>query len=90
MNKLMEERESVCVRMYAFMCVRERERHQGKMKTYIPASSSCKHAPIALSEDDRIGYYPQTFRFVFTSSSSKRGLNGQRVSDSDSDSDSFI
>ena len=26
-----------------------------------------KHAPIVLSEDDRIGYYPQTFRIVFTS-----------------------
>ena len=38
----------------------------------VPASSSCKHAPIVLSEDDRIGYYPQTFRF--TSSSCKRGL----------------
>ena len=30
---------------------------------------------IVLSEDDRIGYYPQTFRFVFTSSSCKRGLS---------------
>ena len=37
-------------------------------------SSSCKHPRIVLSEDDRIGYYPQTFRIVFTSSSCKRGL----------------
>ena len=48
---------------------------QTKASLNVPASSSCKHAPIALSEDDRIGYYPQTFRFVFTSSSCKRGLS---------------
>ena len=28
-----------------------------------------------MSEDDRIEYYPQTFRIVFTSSSCKRGLS---------------
>ena len=51
---------------------------QMKVSLNVPASSSCKHAPIALSEDDRIGYYPQTFRFVFTSSSCKRGLTHRK------------
>ena len=45
-----------------------------KASLNVPASSSCKHPRIVLSEDDRIGYYPQTFRIVFTSSSCKRGL----------------
>ena len=41
----------------------------------VPGSSSCKHANIVSSKDDRIEYYPQTFRIVFTPSSCKRGLN---------------
>ena len=38
-----------------------------KASLNVPASSSsCKPANIVLPEDDRTGYYPQTFRIVFT------------------------
>ena len=57
----------------AWLCRRTKRRHRWMLN--LPGSSSCKHAKIVLSEDDRSGYYPQTFRIVFTSSSCKRGLS---------------
>ena len=52
---------------------------QTKTTLNIPASPSCIHVGIVFSEDDRIGYYPKTFRIVFTSSSCKQGLSASLV-----------